>query len=441
MICSATYDDELSRVRLSATDINGSRARIERSTDGVNWTIVRGSDDIDLSGTAPTSEIDPPIDDYEFATADPPSRYPSGEDCPSPVPPGVENIYRFQAYFSDVLNSNPTFETDVSGWTEIFSVLSHSTAQAHTGSGSMLITPSGTDPVVGAGTDPPSPVASGNTYSATAWIFSEDGWSDILVGLLWLDSGGSPISESLSPSNVSVPAATWTEFSVTDTPPSGATDVLMRVLMTNTPSPTDELFVDDATLRLVDGEPVVEDECTAFITPILDGVWLKSIYQPFLNQEIVPLGAFQPVARGFRGGVFNVIGRDLPVAVTDVRASRRWVLRLATNTADEAWLMDAIIASGDPLFLHIPNDSTLPIPSMHIVIDQDALADKRWFSDQRAWNLPFIEVAAPGSAVVGSTVTWQTVLNTYTTWQDVLDNNASWSDLLQTVADPSQVLQ
>lgn len=54
------------------------------------------------------------------------------------------------------------------------------------------------------------------------------------------------------------------------------------------------------------------------ITPTLAGVWLKSLIRPFLNR-VVSVRGYGEVTRRSRAGVFDVIGRSYPVAVTDVR--------------------------------------------------------------------------------------------------------------------------
>lgn len=72
MSLTATYDSALSRVQLSATDAySAAYIVIQRSSDGVTWTTVRGA-----TGLAPGAAS---IDDYEFA-------------------PNVLNTYRARSY-------------------------------------------------------------------------------------------------------------------------------------------------------------------------------------------------------------------------------------------------------------------------------------------------------------------------------------------------------
>lgn len=174
------------------------------------------------------------------------------------------------------------------------------------------------------------------------------------------------------------------------------------------------------------------------ITPTLDGPWLKSIARPFLNQEVEFGGDQLPIMRRPRGGVFDIVGRSLPVAVTDVRGSRQYTVILRTETAQAAEDLDLLLASGDILFTH---GSQCRVPSgvywfVGDVEQLQPLAEDEW----RLTTIEVIEVAAPGPDVVGATSSWQTVINAYATWSDVIAANASWADLLELVGDPSEVV-
>src|SRR5690606_42034275 len=60
-------------------------------------------------------------------------------------------------------------------------------------------------------------------------------------------------------------------------------------------------------------------------------------------------------------------------------------------------------------------------------------------SGKRVFELPLIECAAPGPAIVGASVTWLTVLNSYASWSDVLAAHATWADILELIGDPTEV--
>lgn len=60
MTLTLTYLDDLSRVRILGTDLTGSVAKIERSTNQVRWDTVRGAASVSILGGTIR------LDDYEF---------------------------------------------------------------------------------------------------------------------------------------------------------------------------------------------------------------------------------------------------------------------------------------------------------------------------------------------------------------------------------------
>lgn len=178
------------------------------------------------------------------------------------------------------------------------------------------------------------------------------------------------------------------------------------------------------------------------ITPVLTDIWFKVIAKPFLNRTVHCIPKPGPVKRRARHGIFPIIGRSLPVAVTDVRGSREYDLDAITRTTQEYRDFDLMISSGDIIFIHTP--PTSPIDTAYVVIEdvvrRQPLTGSRCGNDWRVFTLPIIEVAAPAANVVGSVGTWQTVINTYATWSDVLTAHATWADLLTLVGSPDDVI-
>jgi len=181
---------------------------------------------------------------------------------------------------------------------------------------------------------------------------------------------------------------------------------------------------------------------TATITPSIGTVWIKSIGSPFLNRTFYCVANFSPVTRDDRTGIFEIINRSFPIAVTDLRQSREFSIDVITRTKQEHDDFDFAMALGEPIFLHTPGNS--PIPTMHAVVrritDTRPLLGRPCGNDWHVFNLPLREVAAPGADVCGSTITWQGVINTYATWQDVLNNEATWFDLMQNIGTPADVI-
>lgn len=176
---------------------------------------------------------------------------------------------------------------------------------------------------------------------------------------------------------------------------------------------------------------------TGTTTPTLDTVWLKNLARPFLNRPVT-VTDWSDVERPARNGVFDIIGRTMPVAVTDLRSSRRYELVLTTATVAEADEIDLCLASGDPILLHVPADCV--VPGMYAVVGDVNVSRREPRSTRRYLSLPLVECAAPGPDVVGATNTWGAVIATYATWADLIADNATWQDVLDGVADPDDVV-
>lgn len=176
---------------------------------------------------------------------------------------------------------------------------------------------------------------------------------------------------------------------------------------------------------------------TVSVVPTLDRVWLKSVARPFLNRAVTVFD-YSEVERSARSGVFDVVGRSLPVSVSDVRGSRRWTLELLTETAGDAQDLDLLLASGDPLLVHVPADCGVPGGYVEVGDARQRRTARR--TERRVFELPCVEVAAPGPDVIGSTVTCQSVLNEYPTCQAVLDAHPTCLDLMELIGDPTDVV-
>lgn len=181
---------------------------------------------------------------------------------------------------------------------------------------------------------------------------------------------------------------------------------------------------------------------TSSITPVIDQVWLKSIGMPFLNRGFFCVSNVGDEEREDRTGLFEVINRNFPIAVTDVRQSREVSIDVITRTTQEWRDLDFILGLGAPMYLQTPLN--YPLDSMHVVIRRTTkrrpLLQRTCGDDWRVYTLPLREVAPPGDAIVGSTITWQGVINAYATWQDVLNGETSWFDLLQNIGTPADVI-
>lgn len=179
------------------------------------------------------------------------------------------------------------------------------------------------------------------------------------------------------------------------------------------------------------------DVYTASITPAQSGVWLKSITRPFLNRAVSVVD-HSDIVRPARNGVFEVIGRSYPIAVTDVRGSRRWTMTVKADTVSDADALELVFASGDPMY--VQTDGTYDIPGGYVVVGDITRRRFGRVSERRWFDLPLTEVAAPGADVVGATSTWETLVAEFGSWNAVLAAFGTWSDVVEYVSDPSVVI-
>lgn len=182
---------------------------------------------------------------------------------------------------------------------------------------------------------------------------------------------------------------------------------------------------------------VLQSTQTGTITPALETVWLKFIARPYLNRPVT-VTDWSDVERASRNGVFPVIGRRDPVAITELHTSRSFTVSLLTQTIAQADSLDFSIGAGFPVYLHTP--AGCGIPTVYGVagnLVQKRIATR---SLRRVFDLPLTEVAAPGPEVVGSPGSYQTLLSHDATYQAVIDEFATYSDVAELIGSPTDII-
>lgn len=194
-------------------------------------------------------------------------------------------------------------------------------------------------------------------------------------------------------------------------------------------------------VRSYNSSDVLQQTFTASITQDLTQPWLKVPAAPFLNTpiEVRDIG---DVGRMSRAGVFQVVGRTLPVAVGDVMSALTFTLQLLTRTHSDWHALDFLFASGEIVYLQMPSASAFEhfAHSGYFVVGDVSRAPVSMVSDLRIWTVPLTEVAAPGADVVGSAYTWTSTLADYADWTDLKTDNLTWGDLLERTGTPSDVI-
>lgn len=177
---------------------------------------------------------------------------------------------------------------------------------------------------------------------------------------------------------------------------------------------------------------------TQTITPDLAGFWLTSTMRSFLNIAPRVVDYIEP-ARSARGGAAYVAGRTLPIAQSELSGSREWTLVIRVPSTSAARRLEYVVASGDVFYLQTPADCPIPY-GYYRIGDMSAERPIQRGGAVRLFNLPLLESAAPGPDVATASATWDSVIALYGTWADVVAAQPTWEDLLDLIGDPSEVV-
>jgi hypothetical protein len=183
---------------------------------------------------------------------------------------------------------------------------------------------------------------------------------------------------------------------------------------------------------------------TTTITPAQAVPYLKFPLRPFLNQQVT-LCNWQDETRTERGAVFQVLGRSLPVAVTELRESRTFTALLV---AQDSAAVDALILAfsfGDIAFIQTPG------PALYCGLMRRSFPASGYFfvggivisrpldgSPTYTVSIPLTEVSAPDYSILGSGATWAGIEAAFSSWTAVEAQFASWNAVLQYVSSASQ---
>jgi len=86
----------------------------------------------------------------------------------------------------------------------------------------------------------------GRTYEFKSWLYSPSGWSDVRLGI-YSYFGGSQVG--VQETTVSLPAATWTQVTVTAAPPNPTSELYFGIQIHGSPTDTDVVYFDDTTIK------------------------------------------------------------------------------------------------------------------------------------------------------------------------------------------------
>lgn len=151
-----------------------------------------------------------------------------------------------------VLNTNPTFEEDLDGWTGSGATLARvatpePAVAPFSGQWSMQITPDGVAEFPNAGSDM-IPVTAGTQYNLSGWLLCETS-RNVALNINWFDAGG--VYLDTDSNDQTVTADTWTFFTLTATAPVGAAFANLAPTVPDFPPATDVAYADQVEFSAV----------------------------------------------------------------------------------------------------------------------------------------------------------------------------------------------
>ena len=468
MTLTATYASDLSRVQLVITGAPAGTdySVVERSTDQIRWVIVRGGDQVPLSGAGAGS-----LDDYEFT-------------------PGVVNYYRashvdiavtFVAAGTAAAGNNTSVVPAhpaglVAGDLKLIwaSIRNSGTGTVNVPAGWTLIVNAGNAALLGryhvGGDTAPTVTFTGGATNATTIAqmatlhnakilptgFAQTlnpsaqnvavpaqaitkpgailflGWKQSVWTSTTTPTFGTKIGDTSSALG-SGSAMTWTYFATLGPPVTPAWGGVDLVITGGAAA-----ISRGVTIAFTTGDYVTRD--TASLTPLLvdstgtQKVWIKNLQRPYMNTPLTtPVGLLEITSKA-RAGVFPIIRRSKPVAVTDLRLGREFTIGARVEDSDERDRLDLILQAGEPILLHVPL-GTIRLKSLYAVI-----GDVKYDDEALTYELPLTEVAAPAGTIVGDTVLWSDIVASFATWADLIAAEPTWSDVLSRIGNPSDII-
>lgn len=462
MTLSLNYNDDLSRVQIGvAGPPSGTTVHIERSTNELYWETVRGGAAVPVVGGVAS------LDDYEFG-ADAVNYYRYTGEAPDPVGAAANDEAGSDPAVAPSVTA-PTSGLLVCAWTSFeytgaYTLPGSMTAITNLSGGAFASSAVAVEPVAAGATGTRSATAGqADQWSActavlpgdvtvidTAWDYQADtatveatvddaeagDWLVAVHAMDWDTSG-----------DAAAPAGSgWVQLAATAVTSDASRTLMWAREVTEAGSQTVTIggvgAASDTYLTVLLVSGLADGTETASITPDLDGrAWLKSIKHPFLNRPIhrVLAGGGQSISRASRGAVFDVQGRSVPVAVTDIRSSREFTLTIQVPDEAAARDMDLTLASGDVFFLQIPPELAPHMTGGYVRIGESTQHRE---ADTIMWRftIPCTVVAPPGPGVVGTTMTWGGVFRLYGSWDALVASNPTWGDLLATVGSPDDLV-
>jgi hypothetical protein len=159
--------------------------------------------------------------------------------------------------------------------------------------------------------------------------------------------------------------------------------------------------------------------------------WLGNAVDP-ANAALTWIEGMDAIDRPTTIGVYEIIGRKLPVVVTGKRGSRRGVLRLLTRTLTDSDALWRLLDEGDTLLLRTGQEYGLGNLYMAIEAVSEQRITPLGFYPARRFTLQFIETGIPvGSLISSPDNSWNRLPTGTATWATLKADRPTWLAVYQ----------
>lgn len=459
MSITLSYLGDLGRVRIeyAGAPAAADYAHVERSTNGITWSTIRGGEQAALSAGAGV------IDDYEYE-------------------PGVANQYRVSfvnAAEIVYLGIGTAVHADNAGVTVVIPALAKVEAAllnlvvTKRNTAQVLNTPAGWTKVIEFQTitvyqrqwvtgtpDPDITVtggAAGDTISGVITAFD-----NAAPGPTVIQTQSNASAQNISSPAMQIPddfsAIGHVSHKIAEVTTSSTLSLFLNTTVMSTPTGLDQATiwqrasassnvqsVGVQSLTITGGVAALSRvamwamkrlpymaQYADTITPEDTGFWIKNLRRPNQNVKAV-ITAYGDITRRARTGVFDIVGRTYPVAVTDVHTGRAITITVRAEDFHASRALADQLGSGEVYLFQAQSDEC-PVPTMYAVIGDTREFRTRVRGKYRYIDLPLTEVAAPSAGVYPTTVTYGDLPLMFATYGALLAAEPTYSDVMDITA-------
>lgn len=188
-------------------------------------------------------------------------------------------------------------------------------------------------------------------------------------------------------------------------------------------------------------------EATASVTPIQEGVWLKSITYPLFNRELECVD-WQELERDSRTAFFDIKGRHEILGIADVGSSASFDLTFISRSKAENRAIVALLTYGGLMLLQPPGDDEdedcptafSGVPEGYVMVGGSTQSRTVYGKPIWLWTVQFTRVAPSDAAgILPATITWiqlWDLIGPEGTWETVWETWQTWQELWLTTGNP-----